>query len=41
MKEVIDNQIFHHYRKNQKKIKKAITLLKKNNFIVYEKKQNY
>ncbi len=42
---VIDNQIFNHYRKNKVSIDKELnqvdakTLLKKDNFVVYKKKQ--
>lgn len=42
---VIDNQIFNHYRKNKVSIDKELkqedakTLLKKENFVVYKKKQ--
>lgn len=41
----IDNQIFNHYRKNKVSIDKELnqedakTLLKKDNFVVYKKKQ--
>ena len=38
MRNVITNHIFEHYRKKQRKLKKAETLLKKNNYIVYKKK---
>jgi hypothetical protein len=38
MKEIIVGETFEHFRKNEKKIKKAKELLKKNNFIVYKKK---
>ena len=42
---VIDNQIFNHYRKNKVSIDKELnqvdakTFLKKDNFVVYKKKQ--
>ena len=42
---VIDNQIFNHYRKNKVSIDKELnqedakTLLKKDNSVVYKKKQ--
>ena len=38
MRNVITNHIFEHYRKKQRKIEKAKTLLRKNNHVVYEKK---
>lgn len=34
-----ENQIFHEYRKKEKKIKKAIELLKDNGYLVYERKE--
>tara|TARA_Y100000746_G_scaffold125383_2_gene107280 strand:- start:1900 stop:2037 length:138 start_codon:yes stop_codon:yes gene_type:complete len=34
-----ENQIFHAYRKKQKKIKKAIKFLHKNGYKVYEEIQ--
>tara|TARA_Y100000401_G_scaffold8168_1_gene5516 strand:- start:220 stop:339 length:120 start_codon:yes stop_codon:yes gene_type:complete len=37
MRNVITNHIFEYYRKKQKKIEKAKTLLRKNNHVVYEK----
>ena len=42
---VINNQIFNYYRENKKSIDKELdiedakTLLKKDNFVVYKKKQ--
>jgi hypothetical protein len=33
-----ENEIFEHYRQQQKKILKAIALLKSNDYNVYEKK---
>ena len=39
MRNVITNHIFEHYRKKQRKIEKAKTLLRKNNHVVYEKKK--
>ena len=35
----LENIIFHHYRENEKKKQKAITFLKANGYIVYEKKK--
>lgn len=32
-----ENSIFHAYREKEKKIKKAKKLLRKNNYIVYER----
>ena len=37
--EYIENEIFSAYRENQNKVKKAIELLKQNNFVVYERRQ--
>jgi hypothetical protein len=37
----ITNQIFEHYREQEKKRKKAIKLLKEDGYIVYKKKKNY
>ncbi len=34
-----ENQIFHEYRQREKKIKKAIALLKENGYLIYEKKE--
>ena len=34
-----ENEIFNAYRKKQKKLKKAIKLVKKNGYEVFEKKQ--
>ena len=39
MRNAITNHIFEHYRKKQRKIEKAKTLLRKNNHVVYEKKK--
>mgnify|MGYP001362551043 CR=1 FL=1 len=36
---VFENQIFDHWRKNQKKIKEAIKLLKENGYIIYTKEK--
>jgi len=38
---VIHNQIFHSFRENKIKIKKAIELLEKNGYIVYNKDKVY
>lgn len=35
----ITNQIFEHYRKEEKKRKEAIKLLKEDGYIVYKKKR--
>lgn len=35
---VIENETFHHYREHERKVEQAIELLKKNNYIVYKKK---
>lgn len=32
-----ENQIFHHYRINQKKIEQAIKLLQEQGYTIYEK----
>lgn len=32
-----ENEIFEEYRQQQKKVKKAIELLKKHGYIIYEK----
>lgn len=37
MRNVITNHIFEHYRDKQRKIEKAATFLRKNNYVVYEK----
>ena len=37
---VIDNQIFHAFRQNEKEIKKAINLLKKNKFTIFDPQGN-
>lgn len=34
-----ENQIFHAFRENEKKIKKAKKLLKENKYIVYKRKK--
>jgi hypothetical protein len=34
-----ENQIFDAFREREKKIKKAIIFLKKNGYLVYEKKE--
>ncbi len=34
-----ENQIFDAFRKREKKIKKAIELLKENGYLVFEKKE--
>jgi hypothetical protein len=39
--EAFSNQIFAHYREQQKKIKKAIQLLKEHNYTVIEPKTKY
>lgn len=35
----IENSIFHAHREELKKIEKAKKVLKRNNFVVYEKKR--
>lgn len=37
----IYNQIFEEFRKEQRKVNKAIELLEKNGFIVYNKEKKY
>jgi len=37
----IHNQIFEHYRQEVKKIEKAIELLEKNGYIVYNKDKRH
>ena len=37
MREAIDNQIFDYYRKREKRIKAAKTLLKKDGYIIYKR----
>jgi hypothetical protein len=34
-----ENQIFHHYRENEKKTKKAIEFLRKNGYVVYKERK--
>jgi len=34
----IENETFHHYREHERKVEQAIELLKKNNYVVYKKK---
>jgi len=35
----ISNTIFEHYRKHKKELDKAVTLLKSNGYVVYERKK--
>ncbi len=35
----ISNRIFEHYKKHQRKIDKAVALLKSNGYVVYERKK--
>jgi len=37
----ITNQIFEHFRANEREISKAIKLLEKNGYIVYNKKKQH
>ena len=37
---VISNETFEHFRKQQKKKKKYIKLLRKEGYVVFEKKKN-
>lgn len=38
MREAIDNEIFDYFRKREKRIKLAKTLLKKDGYIIYKRK---
>lgn len=38
MEEAISNEIFEHFRKQEREVKAAITILEKRGFSVYNKK---